>query len=205
MKQAILVLLLFVGISYASAQDVYTSSGKTGYHKKTNKKKGFDPDKLILGGGVNLSFGNGYANYGITPIVGYRLTHNLAVGVGLGYQYYQTPDPYFSTYNSTYYDKESIVFPNVWARYTVWRGLYVLGQFEYDFIKLTQPGFDINSNIINTSSNVNATCLLLGLGIKFRIAGRTSFFVEIAYDVLQQQWSPYYQQLVPHAGICVGL
>ena len=39
MKHIIWVLLVFVGMSYASAQDVYTSSGKPGYHKKAKKKK----------------------------------------------------------------------------------------------------------------------------------------------------------------------
>ncbi len=203
MKNIVLALLLFTGISYASAQDVYTSSGKPGYHKKTKKKKGYDPDKLIIGGGFNASLGGGFANFGIAPIVGYRFTDHFSAGVGVGYQYYQTPDD-ASTVYTTYYDKENIIFPNVWARFVVWRGLYVTGTFEYDFIKYTVP-FDNYGNPNPMSENVNAQCLLLGVGYKQAIAGRVSFFAELTYDVLQQQYSPYYGQLVPRVGIAMGL
>lgn len=206
MKNIILVLLVFVGVSYASAQDVYTSSGRPGYHKKTNKQSGYDPDRLIIGGGVIASLGGGFANFGVNAIVGYRFTDRLSAGVGLGYQYFQQPDLDFSTYYTTYYDKENIIYPNLWARFTVWRGLYITGTYEHDFIQLNQPYFDVFTNTQTTvNSNVSADCLLFGVGYKQRIAGRVSFFIEVLYDVLQEQYSPYYQQLVPRAGIAAGL
>src|ERR1017187_10428182 len=91
MKNIVVVLLLFFGISYASAQEVYTSSGKTGFHKKTKKKKGYDPDRLIIGGGITFGIDGGYVNLGLAPIVGYRITDHFSAGLGLGYLYASAP------------------------------------------------------------------------------------------------------------------
>ena len=98
-------------------------------------------------------------------MVGYKFTNNLVAGVGLGYQYNQQPDLNFSNpyYSSTvYYDKENIVYPNLWAKYTVWRILYIGTQLEYDLIHLNEPALDINGYQITANVNVNATCWLVG-------------------------------------------
>ncbi len=195
MKNVLLVCLLFVGVSYASAQEVYTSSGKQGYQKKVNKKKkGYDPDKLIIGGGLNAGFGNGFVNVGISPILGYRFTNHFQAGIGVGYQYYQEPeyvdpvDPY-----KVSYARENIVYPNIWTRYFVYKNFFVDGTLEYDIINLKQPGYDNMGNFGTIKENVTNTCLLLGVGIKQPLGGRVSAYFELIYDVLQGQYSPYPQ------------
>ncbi len=191
MKKIILVILLFTAYNYASAQDVYTSSGKQGYQKKTRKKKGYDPDKLIIGGGLNLSVGGGYTDLGISPIVGYRITNHFAAGIGIGYLFAQTydgPNPYDP--NKNLYISENIVYPNVWARYFVYRSIYVTSTFEHDFIFQKYP-LDNYGNENTTRINVSNECLWLGVGMKFPTAGRVSFYGEIIYDVLQGVNSPY--------------
>jgi len=206
MKYLAATLLLIFTLNTVWAQDVYTSSGRPGYYKKTKKKKtGYDPANLVLGGGVNVLFGSGYADLGLSPIVGYRFTPSFIAGVGLGYQYFQQPDAYYSTQYTTYYDKENIIYPNIWARYFVWKGVYVASQLEYDLIKFNAPNFDpINNVIYSQTANVNATCLLVGAGIKQPLGGRAVFYVELMYDVLQQQYSPYLNTIIPRAGIGVG-
>jgi len=193
MKNVFLVFLLFVGIATASAQDVYTSSGKPGYQKNTRKaKKGYDPEKLIIGGGIAAGFGSGFVNAGISPVVGYRFTKRFSAGIGLGYQYYQEPeytDPVDP--NKVSYIKENIVFPNLWARYFVWRNLFVDATFEYDFIYQSYPGYDNMGNYTTIKLNVTNPCLLLGAGFRIPIAGRVSVLAELIYDVLQGQYSPY--------------
>lgn len=207
MKKIIVILLLCAGFHYASAQEVYNSSGKPGYHKKTKKDKGYDPSKLVIGGGIMLDYSELYATYGISPIVGYHFTKNLVAGVGLGYIYNQSADPNFFNPPPIYYDKENIVYPNAWVKYFIWRGLYVCGSYEYDFIGLSVPALDINTNnIITERESVNASCLLLGLGVKLHIAGRVSAFVELNRDILQQEYSPYDgEPLIYRAGVTVGL
>jgi len=189
MKNIILVFLLFAGISYASAQEVYTSSGKPGYHKKTKKKKGYDPDRVIIGAGLNAGYGDGFANVGISPILGYRITTHFQAGIGVGYQYYQQPTTIDPAKND--YIRENIIYPNIWTRYFVYRNFFVDGTLEYDFINLKQPGYDLNLNVPTVKQNVTNTCLLLGAGIRQPLGGRVSVYLELIYDLLQGPYSPY--------------
>jgi hypothetical protein len=207
MKKIIFVLLLSLGFTYAQAQDVYNSSGKPGYHKKTKKKKGYDPDKLILGGSLNGAFGSGYVNAGISPIAGYRITEHFSAGVGLGYQFYQEPeyvDP--SNPNHALYAYENIIYPSIWGRYFFYRNFFTDATLEYDFINLKQPGYDNYGNFGTQKLNVTNTCLLLGLGLKQPLGGRVFGYFEVIYDVLQGHYSPYPQgQPDLRIGLGVGL
>ncbi len=209
MKKIMLIVLLFTAYNYASAQDVYTSSGKQGYQKKTKKTKGYDPDKLIIGGGLNAGVGGGYADVGLSPMVGYRFTNRFMAGVGLGYEYSQAPDFDFSTYTTTYYDRENIIYPNLWAKFIVWRNWYVTGNFEYDLISARVPYADYSTGSLNIGSekiNVNVPCMLMGVGLRQPLGGRVSVFIEALYDVLQQNYSPYYGQFpILRVGFATGL
>ncbi len=203
MKNIIFILLFALGATVAHGQEVYNSSGKANYKNK-KKQKGYDPDKLVLGGGMNLGFGNGYANVGISPIVGYRLTKHFSAGVGLGYQYYKYPS-YLDPFNNYYYTYMNIIYPNVWTRLFVYRNLFLSAGYEYDFITLKKP-FDRFANLKQTKSTVDNHCLLVGLGLRQPIAGRVSFFGELFYDVLQGEYSPYPKgNLGIRFGIAAGL
>ena len=208
MKQIILVLMVFAGMSYASAQDVYTSSGKPGYHKKVKKKKGYDPDRIILGGGLSFDISGDYVIAGLSPMVGYRFTDHFSAGVGVGYLYFKLPDQnFYDPPAYSYYDKGSLVYPNIWAHYFVWRNIYVTGQLEFDMISGNYPGLDFTTNDIYTyNKNETAESLLLGLGVKQPLGGRVSLFGQIQHEFLQQTYSPYYgQPLIINFGICAGL
>ena len=180
----------FAGISIASAQEVYTSSGKPGNHKKAvkKKKKGYDPDRLIIGGGLNAGYSGDFANAGISPIVGYRITDHFSAGIGLGYQFYKFPA---GEYNyKLYYSYENILYPSVWTRYFVYKNFFVSGSFEYHWINLKEP-FDYTSNLHTTRSSHTNPCLLMGAGIRQPLGGRVSAYAELIYDVLQGKYSPY--------------
>ncbi len=214
MKNIVLVVLLCAGFTYASAQDVYTSSGKPGYQKQTKKKKkkGYDPDRLILGGGITLNFGDGYFSAGVSPIVGYRITDHFSAGIGLGYLYSQVPE-YVDPQNpdKVSYFRENIVYPSIWFRYFIFRNWFASVAPEYDFINQRGPGYDPNSTppgaFTTLSQNLSNTCLFLGVGYRLPLGGRASILAEVQYDVLQGTNSPYspgFPTLV-HIGFAVGL
>jgi hypothetical protein len=193
MKNLLLAVLLFTGITYASAQDVYTSSGRSGYHKKAKKHKGYDPDKLILGGGLTASFGGGYANVGVSPIVGYRFTEHFTAGIGLGYLYSQIPvyvdpvDPY-----KVSYVREHIIYPSVWTRLFVIKNFFLSASYEYDIINQRYPGY-VNGNTYPTTIklNVDNSCVFVGAGLRMPLGGRSYLYGEMLYDVIQGKYSPY--------------
>jgi len=191
MKNTVLILLLCFGFLGASAQEVYTSSGKPGYRKKPKKKKGYDPEKLIVGGGFTASISGGYANFGISPIVGYRITDHFSAGVGVGYLFAKAPvaqNP--NNPSELLYVYENIVYPNLWTRYFVFRNFFVDGIFEYDFISQKYP-FDNFGNVHATRISVTNQCLWLGAGIRQPVGGRVSLYAEILRDVIQGKNSPY--------------
>jgi len=204
-KNIILVLLLCMGFTLANAQEVYNSSGKPGYHKKTHKKKGYDPDKLILGGGLNAGFGGGYINVGIAPIIGYRITDHFSAGIGVGYQYNRTPeyvDP--QDPNKVSYIHSNIVYPSVWTRYFLYHNIFADAVFEYDILSQRGPGYDQYGNLGTRTFHVNVPCTLLGIGLRQPLGGRVCFFGEIMYDILQEQNSPYFGQPIFRFGIAAG-
>lgn len=207
MKRVLCALLLTVGFLHASAQNIYNSSGKSnGYKHK--KIKGYDPDKLVLGGGVNFGYTSDYANFGITPKIGYKLNNYLVVGAGLGYQYFKAPYDYYINDKAAYIH-ENIVSPGLWVKCPLFNFLVLSADFDFNFINLRSYNayYDQfgNVNFRKAIFNVTAPTLLVGGGIKQSLGGRTSLIGEIMYDVLQNQYSPYRQQLVYRAGIYVGL
>lgn len=187
MKKVVFALFILFMYSGAMAQEVYNSSGKTNYKKK--KTTGYDPDRLIIGGGMNLAFGSGYTNVGASPIVGYRLTKRFSAGIGVGYQYYKFPD-YVDPFYNVHYAYMNIVYPNVWARYFVYRNIFINATFEHDIITLKSP-LDRYGNLNQTKQSVTNECLLMGVGLRQPLGGRMSFYGELFYDVLQGPYSPY--------------
>jgi hypothetical protein len=190
MRNILVVLLLCLGFTGATAQEVYTSSGKPGYMKKAKKHKGYDPDKLIIGGGLNLGLGSGYANVGVAPIVGYRITDQFSAGIGLGYQYNRAPILEDPVTNQVYYAYQHMIYPSIWTRYFVYKNFFVEATYEYDFINRRYP-LDNYGMYNETKSNVTNSCLLVGIGVKQPIAGRVYLYGALVYDVLQGAYSPY--------------
>ncbi len=211
MKNIVLVLLLGLGMASASAQEVYNSSGKPGYQKNTKKKKkkGYDPDKLILGGGITFNFGDGFIAAGASPIVGYRITDRFSAGVGVGYLYSQFRDP--ANNNKLFTYREHIVYPSLWTRFFVYKNFFVSAIGEYDFIFQRVPGYDPYSpnpgTLTTLKENFTNTCLFVGGGYKFPMGGRASFLLDVQYDVLQGKNSPYPTGLptLVHFGFALGL
>lgn len=208
MKHILVVFLLLIGISCASAQEVYTSSGKPGNHKKSqkNKKKGYDPDRLILGGGINgLNYSNAIASAGISLIAGYRITDKLSAGVGAGYFYIQEAVTDIYTPSKPSYIRQYMWNPNVWARYFVIRNFFVSTTAEYNFIVKRSPQDRGGYNTVQRSS-ISNTAILVGAGFRIPLGGRVSALAEARIAVLQDPVN-LYPPLTPmlNIGFAAGL
>jgi hypothetical protein len=205
MKKISLVLMLCLcTAAYASAQDVYNSSGTRAFKKKNDQPKGFDPQRLIFGGGLGLSFGT-VTSIGVAPIIGYRITDHFSAGIGLIYQYLQQNDYYYLQGNNYDY-KASILAPSIWTRYVVFTNLFVQAAYEHNFISYTDIRYDQNGsgNIESYKVKYNCPSLLLGGGYRQPVSENSSMLVMILYDVLQDPYSPYYGRLDFRFGFAVG-
>ncbi|MBS1630929.1 MAG: hypothetical protein JST27_12810 [Bacteroidetes bacterium] len=207
-RRLILGLLCMLLASSVFAQEVYNSSGrKAGTNRRETKQKGFDAQRLIIGGGFNLGLADGAFAVGASPIVGYRITENLSAGIGLGFQYYSFKDYYMLNVNGNneYYPLHAtLYYPSLWSRYLVYRDFFVQGEAEMDFQKITEYSPDVNGYPEKKKSNYNSPALLLGAGLRQPISDRASLVVMALYDVIQDPYSPYKGRIDFRFGFNVG-
>jgi hypothetical protein len=215
MKKVLIALLLCVGVQGAYAQDIYNSSGKKGSPKKKDlKPKGFDMSRLVIGGAANLNFGTGFASVGISPMVGYKITDNFAAGVGVSYQYYRNRYEWIDLYSnnnyigSTQFDrKTSIYSANLWARYIVWKNIFVHVQPELMNIGVVTNLEQDPATLALTANEErkNVFIGLVGAGVRQPITGSLSLYFMLLFDVVQNPYSPYYKRLFdPRIGFNIG-
>ena len=182
----ILLLFLFLFVSrFSFAQ----------YSESPSKPKIPLKDRIFVGGNFGFTFGS-VTSVEISPQIGYKLTPNWSAGVGFRYSYYQ--DNY---YTPPY--KTSIYGGLVFSRYIIFKGLFLEGDFEannYDVYRIVDP-------ILGTYQleRMWVPSLLLGGGYAAPIGSNSAFFISILYDVLQNQYSPYYGVPVIRAGFGFGL
>lgn len=214
MKKILTVLALTCITLSLHAQEVYNSSGRRTASRQ-KQSEGFDPGKLIFGGGVALGFGNSSLVLGASPIIGYRITDKFSAGVGIGYLYFRIKEEvalYDPTTNEirTYPFKSSLFYPSLWARFLVTQNLFVHAEFEYDFQSAKFYDYDADpasptvNQPIMMKENRQSQALLLGGGFRQPISTNVSFVGMLLYDVLQQEYSPYKNRLDFRLGVAVG-
>jgi hypothetical protein len=215
MKYAKCVLFcLLVLPTLLQAQDVYTSSGRpVGQNRPaTPVKTGFNPDRMVYGGGLSLGFGGGggYSSFqiGLSPFVGYRITDNFLAGVGLGYQYQSVKNAFQNPFNGQLYPaRYHFITPSIWARYGIFESIFLQGELEYNLLNYNELAFDASGNVVNQRKSVSGPALLLGGGFRQPISERASFMISALYNVLQNSaYNPYYynNNLVFRTGIIIG-
>ena len=193
-----LCLLMAVGVQ---AQETYRSSGKPKYSskKKKSNEEGFK-QKLIVGGELGLSFGQ-YTSIAVSPVAGYRITDNFSAGIVGGYQYFKFENFF------TYYDQNTntnqeadwkghIFTVGAWARYLVWRNLFVHAEYQHNFMSFKAPANDPNGsgNVIMQTTKYQAPSVLVGPGYRLPMGDKASVNFSLLYDVVQDKYSPYGNQ-----------
>lgn len=100
----------------ANAQTTTTQAPKTKPQPKPLK------DRIVVGGGLDLQFGN-ITVIGLTPLLGYAVTDKLVVGGIFTYRYFKDNRPGANYSTSTYG-----VTP--FARFVIFKGLFAHAEYE---------------------------------------------------------------------------
>jgi len=133
-------------------------------------------DKVFFGGGFGLSGGSWGTSISVSPIVGYRVSTRLSVGVGATYQYYKYKDP-FGVQDYT---------DNRWGG-QVFTSVMLIKQIfayaEYSFLNYSYFGDNNDRRTVDRFP--------LGLGIAQPIGPRSSLNLVAAYDLLYETNGPY--------------
>lgn len=193
MKKILAIIVCCLFVSTVNAQVIYNSSGKKGEatYQKNAQKKGFDPHRLIFGGGFGGGFGDGTLVLGISPVVGYRLSDRFSAGLRIGYQFNWIKDgQLFLNGISGAVEERNInyhvIAPGVWGRFMVWNNIFLHTEYEYNVftykeftMSASEPGY------ATRRAWDHANCLLVGLGLRQPVSDNASFVLEVYYDALQ--------------------
>lgn len=147
------------------------------------------PSKVYYGGSVTLGFGDIF-RIGVQPMVGYRVNPKLSVGGKVGYEYLRD-----TRYNQTF-SSHNYGFSG-FGRYHFIPQVYAHGEF-------TAISYDYQA-AVGESNREWVPFLFLGGGYRQPISSRASAYVEVVFDVLQSDKSPYdnWEPMVS-AGVGVG-
>lgn len=184
-----MMLFVCLWVNTLQAQEIYNSSGRK-VAKKPEKQKGFDIDKLVLGGDFRFNVGLG-VSLGIAPMVGYKITDHFVAGVRLGYSY----DRFKLDYQDLPASATTNVFSyntytgGLWTRYLIFETVYLHAEMEYNFFQQYYQDAstgDIYKKMIESPS------LMIGAGFKQPISDRVSVNTTLLYDVYNDPYSYYH-------------
>ena len=140
-------------------------------------------ERLWFGGGVGLSFGTVTAIQ-LDPMVGYKVDQKGKLSAGLGGSYWYFRDNRFNpAYDFTAYGYRTF------ARYRFIEQAYVHAEFLH---------MNVEANRFASFSEIKPRIwvphLLLGAGYVQPLGERSSFFIQVLFDVLQDPNSIYFNQ-----------
>ena len=170
MKSLLFTLTLLALISLTSlAQDSTRTENPS---PKPTQEMG---QRIYYGGNTGLTVGT-YTRIGIYPLVGYKITPKLSAGVKIAYEYIRD-----NRYNSTY--QTSNYGGSIFSRYRIIPPIYV--HVEYAWLNY------VLYNALGESDREWIPFLLVGGGYSQRLSPRAWLNVQVLFDVLQDERSPY--------------
>ncbi len=179
LKFLVVLLCCYAISAFAQQTDTTVSSKQTDTTAvlKPQPPKQSTPtvSKVYYGGTLGLSFGD-YFRISIEPYVGYKVSPKFSLGGKIRYEYIEDKR-YSEKLTSSNYGG------SVFTRYHLVPRVYAHGEFAY---------MSYNYQTSNLESERQwVPFLFLGGGLVQRAGARTSLFVEVLFDVLQDDKSPY--------------
>lgn len=191
MKNAFLILVLLLGSVSSFAQD-----------EPTEEKKGFQKEKIFVGGNFGLTFGD-YTLVNISPQVGYRFNDHLAAGLGINAQYIS--EKYYNyTGQELYKISRGVTGLNIFGRVYPIDQIMLQVQPEANYVFGNIKYYDGRSPSSTKIDALIVPSLLIGGGAVIP-SGRGAFIASIFYDILQDKNSPYGARPIYNFGFNIGL
>lgn len=197
MKKILFAVLLVtvVNAGYAQKED------------QEEKKKGFQKDRLFVGGDVTLGFSSIYTTIGASPYFGYSINKYIDAAVSFNFNYISQRD-YLILGDKA---RQTIYGPGTFVRIYPFKFVFAQAQFEHNFIKQRYIPAN-NSGYVGSTSHIDANSFLVGAGYAGgRGDGSNSFYyLSVSWDLIRNQYSPYVDgqgRSVPiiRAGYNIGL
>ena len=181
MKKFLVLFLVLISVTTICGFNLGTDQNNSTIYNpfKPNPKQ----SNWYYGGNIGFNFWNDYFYLGIFPLVGYKVTPKFSVGAKLGYTYYSRNNVDFSSHNYG---------GSLFTRYRVVPQFYLHGEFVYFSYERI------------SSNRVWVPFLLLGGGFSQMISPNVWAFVEVLFDVINDENSPY-KEWDPFVSFGVGV
>jgi len=166
-----LPFFLCLQLNQAAAQDTLRNRRETSFW-----------ENVFIGGSLGMQFGD-LTFVDVSPLIGYHLTDQLAVGIGGTYIYYRYRD-YYGEY------KTNIYGGRVFGRYYFIDELF--GHAEYEILNLERPD-DLNYNQLR---RVDISNFFVGGGYRQWLGDRTALELLLLYNLTEEAYSPYVNPIV---------
>jgi hypothetical protein len=171
-KTVFFILTILFLFSSVWAQE---SEEKKRQEMKLEDQRRKAPSQIYWGGELGLSFGDYFA-ISIIPMLGYKVTPQFHVGAKIGYAY--TEDKRYETKITSHNYGGSL-----FSRYLIYKGIYAHAEFVYWSYKYQTENLEGDRNWV--------PFVLLGGGYVMPVSASASLFVEVLWDVLRDDNSPY--------------
>ena len=148
-------------------------------------------ERLFYGGGIGLQFGT-LTLIDISPLIGYKITNRIGIGISPTYKYYR----YKSYYGNDIDLKTNVFGGSVFARCYLYQGLFA--QTEYEYLR-----YNNNNPISSGKSSSDFWSFFVGGGYSQPIGGRASMYILLLYNLNDTPESPYTNPVV-RAGVSLG-
>jgi hypothetical protein len=165
LKKALLTVVLVITTVFTFAQEE---------KEEEPKEKGFQKEKMFVGGNFGLTFGT-YTLINVSPQIGYRFTNFFAAGVGINMQYISVKEKYT---NGDLYSKTSqgVAGLNIFGRVYPLKQFMLQVQPEANYIFGKQSFYDTDPHQEYKLDAQIVPSLLLGGGLVIP-SGRGAFIM----------------------------
>lgn len=159
---------------------------------KASKENKFDWDKVYVGGGLGLQFGN-YTFIDLAPIIGYRFNTNISAGIGLTYKFFQ------DNRNTNY--KTHIYGGSIFGNYVFTKNFFA--HVEYELINLDFIELNPNGSVFSKKRR-DLSYLWIGGGYRQPVGANSYLVATILYNVLDTKGF-FYPNPIYRLGFNIGL
>ena len=152
------LFLLLTLISLVSVANAQITRKTTPKEKKAKTEKLFDESggfkhRLWYGGGLNLGYNQGNSSstfqFGLSPMVGYKITDKFSAGprITMDYIFLKGTAMDFTVKKANLFDYSLGVF----ARYKIFQGIFA--HVEYAYESFNRPYYDFNTGFLALDAN----------------------------------------------------
>ena len=164
-----------------------------------SRKKGFDPDRLILGGAFGGSFSNVGSYILLQPMVGYAVSERFWAGLSGTYIYQSFTYP--TSPNTTAKQEQSIYGGSVWGRFYAFGDFYLHGEVEALNGEFFDEEYYLQTNVYRLRRDwVPAVYLGAGYGGRMRDGGAFVSF-HIMWNLIYDPYRSFYSNPILRIGV----